>query len=379
MGTISDKLTYLAQTKETIKEKISSYGVDVSTGDSFRSYADKIEDLKCFYAYEPFPYQTKTINGYSMSVSPYIKIYASDHNSYTIEEWGELVKNNSNLKDTLQPIGLDIKFMGEHFVILFYIEKIPDYIGVPGTNATGTVGGANATKLNNINWNNGNENLRLGIRHSLYNYNMVNAENYSYKSNPDGTTATVTRNKDTFILGSENTPFTWTIKENCSTRNVMIEQQKDILRAEALYAQNEWLRHRASIVATNSNGNITTNLANGTMADRVDIVTENGEMYFKIIVNENDSEQDILTNNLAKYNMHSFCSGNNISQDIINQIYNDQKANSVTMNSGLDQNDPVKILTPGSKGAEAFVFQGKWRIITPILTYCDATYSTEKI
>jgi hypothetical protein len=203
--------------------------------------------------------------------------------------------------------------MGEHFVILFYIEKIPDYIGVPGTNATGTVGGANATKLNNINWNNGNENLRLGIRHSLYNYNMVNAENYSYKSNPDGTTATVTRNKDTCILGSENTPFTWTIKENCSTRNVMIVQQKDILRAEALYAQNEWLRHRASIVATNSNGNITTNLANGTMADRVDIVTENGEMYFKIIVNENDSEQDILTNNLAKYNMHSFCSGNIIS------------------------------------------------------------------
>jgi hypothetical protein len=53
------------------------------------------------------------------------------------------------------------------------------------------------------------------------------------------------------------------------------------------------------------------------MADRVDIVTENGEMYFKIIVDENDSSKDILTNNLAKYNIHSFCTGSNPTQAII--------------------------------------------------------------
>jgi hypothetical protein len=38
----------------------------------------------------------------------------------------------------------------------------------------------------------------------------------------------------------------------------------------------------------------------------VDIITENGEMYFKIIVDENDSTKDIVTNNLAKYNTHNF-------------------------------------------------------------------------
>lgn len=38
------------------------------------------------------------------------------------------------------------------------------------------------------------------------------------------------------------------------------------------------------------------------------------------------------------------------------------------MNSGLDTNDTLKILTPGAKGADAYTFQGKWRIITPILS-----------
>lgn len=382
MGTISDKLTYLAQTKEAIKDKLTEYGIDVSTGDSFRSYVDKIDEMRASYVCEPLPYTTKKVNGYDPTrVSPYLKIYASDFNSYSVEEWGELVKNNPNLKDTLQPIGLDFKSMGEHFVLLFYTEVIPDYISVPGTNTTGVVEGASSARLNNQSWkpNPSDSSCYYGLRHSMYNYQMVNSTSYSYKKNPDNSNATITQDKDNFILGSPNTPFTWTIKANCTTRYNTYEPQKDILRAEAIYAQTEWLRHRASIIAKDGNNNdITTNLPDKTMADRVDIVTENGEMYFKIIVDENDSSKDILTNNLAKYNIHSFCTGSNPTQAIIDQIYNDQKANGVNMNSGLDPNDPVKILTPGSKGAEAYVFQGKWRIITPILTQCNISYSTDR-
>lgn len=49
------------------------------------------------------------------------------------------------------------------------------------------------------------------------------------------------------------------------------------------------------------------------------------------------------------------------------------------MNSGLNPNDPIKILTPGAKGAEAYVFQGKWRIITPILSCCSTlTYTADR-
>lgn len=46
MGTISEKLTYLADTKEAIKNAITSKGVEVSDSDSFRSYANKIADIK---------------------------------------------------------------------------------------------------------------------------------------------------------------------------------------------------------------------------------------------------------------------------------------------------------------------------------------------
>lgn len=46
MGTISEKLEYLYVTKDKIAEAIQEKGVDVSTSDTFRSYADKIKSIK---------------------------------------------------------------------------------------------------------------------------------------------------------------------------------------------------------------------------------------------------------------------------------------------------------------------------------------------
>lgn len=45
MGTISDKLNYLAQTKEAIMNAIVAKGVEVLSSDTFRSYADKIAQI----------------------------------------------------------------------------------------------------------------------------------------------------------------------------------------------------------------------------------------------------------------------------------------------------------------------------------------------
>lgn len=45
MGTISDKLTYLSDTKAAIKNAITAKGVTVSDDDTFRSYADKINAI----------------------------------------------------------------------------------------------------------------------------------------------------------------------------------------------------------------------------------------------------------------------------------------------------------------------------------------------
>ena len=46
MGTINEKLNYLSQTKENIKQAIQGKGVEITDSDSFRSYADKIGSIK---------------------------------------------------------------------------------------------------------------------------------------------------------------------------------------------------------------------------------------------------------------------------------------------------------------------------------------------
>ena len=46
MGTINEKLNYLSQTKENIKQAIKGKGVEITDSDSFRSYAEKIGAIK---------------------------------------------------------------------------------------------------------------------------------------------------------------------------------------------------------------------------------------------------------------------------------------------------------------------------------------------
>ena len=46
MATINDKLTYLAGTKDAIKQAIIAKGVAVGDTDTFRSYASKINDIE---------------------------------------------------------------------------------------------------------------------------------------------------------------------------------------------------------------------------------------------------------------------------------------------------------------------------------------------
>ena len=46
MGTINEKLNYLLQTKENIKQAIKGKGVEITDSDSFRSYAEKIGTIK---------------------------------------------------------------------------------------------------------------------------------------------------------------------------------------------------------------------------------------------------------------------------------------------------------------------------------------------
>lgn len=53
MGTISDKLAYLQETKELIRQAIVSKGQSVSTTASFRSYANKIKAITTSVTHSP--------------------------------------------------------------------------------------------------------------------------------------------------------------------------------------------------------------------------------------------------------------------------------------------------------------------------------------
>ena len=46
MGTINDKLEYLNQTKQDIKQAIINKGQNITEEDTFRSYVDKINDIE---------------------------------------------------------------------------------------------------------------------------------------------------------------------------------------------------------------------------------------------------------------------------------------------------------------------------------------------
>ena len=45
MGTLADKLQYLKDTKDAIMNAIIEKGVEITSSDTFRSYADKIKDI----------------------------------------------------------------------------------------------------------------------------------------------------------------------------------------------------------------------------------------------------------------------------------------------------------------------------------------------
>ena len=134
-------------------------------------------------------------------------------------------------------------------------------------------------------------------------------------------------------------------------------------RTDAMWAQNEWMRHRFAI----SSG-IATDQPDGTMKE-VQILNVTGaqpqvgeDMYFYI--------DGTNTNLMAEYNLsnkHNI-SGYYLTQSIADYIYEQQKANGVNMNdTGVNSADKP-VLVPGAKGAEAIAVNGYWYIITPYVS-----------
>ena len=352
MGTTAQKLQYLAGTKQAIKQALTDNGISVPAGTTFREYASKITDIRSKYSFEPLPYTQVSLGGTDVNVSPFLKIYADDGNSYTPQEWYELPGKGEDIK----PLAFDIEACGIHSLIYFKDTTAPNYYEITRTNTS----------------------AMNAYRHSPYQFSLYTGAE-SNLVNPDGTTAAITSSNGVLTMTTANCPGkTWVCKAgltNVEQSLRMSDVGSEYDRCEAMYQQVEWLRHRASIETT-----VITDAPDGTYAEA--LIYDDGTDYW-FLVKYNGSIYN--TGVKAKYNVHSFFTFANPTAAIVDAIYTEQvkATKKLSMNDefsdiqGNISGTTYKILTPGAKGAEAVAYNGKWRIITPVLSNASATFNQD--
>ncbi len=349
MATISENITRIQQAKADIKAAIQAKGVTVSD-ELISQYANLIAQIPLpdheADMPKPLPATIVTLGGINVSTNDHIKIYGSDKKSYSCVEWYALEGKGK----TILPIGLDMNVWGLHFVWYFKCK----YRDAAENNKTYYDVSGSASQTNGK------------LRHSQWQHPMVTGAytKTDPKNNNTNTVATATVDGDDLILSTTNSPKTWRMKKGKSTSNAFLCADDYIDRYNALVAQTEWFRHRAAI-----DSGLTTKEADGTEGVVTIVTEQDDEMYFYV--------NGTKTNCLAKYNIHSMMNGDNPTQDIIDAIYAAQKKNGTNMNAACLDGHAKPVLTEGSKGAEAYAFNGKWMIVTPILTNCNATLSMD--
>lgn len=289
----------------------------------------------------------------AVASNDHIKIVDEDLKHYTLKEWNDRsAANGFDNSLVAKPIGFSLECNGVRTIVRWQWA---------GTYYSPTGAGTAA---------------KDAMQHSMYDYNQITAA-------ATGKDATITGeeglgtgaagkhfsddwevrdNGDTLILYSGNTKQTWEMAKDCGNADSMIATNfKE--RTDAMWAQNEWMRHRFAI----SSG-IATSEPDGTIKE-VQILNATGaqpqvgeDMYFYI--------DGTNTNLMAKYSLNNkhnasvYC----LTQAIADYIYEQQKANGVNMNdTGVNSVDKP-VLVPGAKGAEAIAVNGYWYIVTPYIS-----------
>lgn len=289
----------------------------------------------------------------AVASNDHIKIVDEDLKHYTLKEWNDRsVANGFDNSMVAKPIGFSLECNGVRTIVRWqWTGKYYSPTGA-GTAATDT------------------------MQHSIYDYNQITAA-------ATGKDATITGeldmgtgkagthfsddwevrdNGDTLTLYSGNTKQTWEMAKDCGNTNSMMATNFK-KRTDAMWSQNEWMRHRFAI----SSG-ISTAQPDGTMKE-VQILNAAGtqpqvgeDMYFYI--------DGTNTNLTAKYNLNN---KHNDSADyltiaIADYIYEQQKTNGVNMNDTGVNSAEKPVIVPGAKGAEAIAVNGYWYIITPYVS-----------
>ena len=364
MGTTADKLNKILDSKAKIKAAIEAKGV-ADVGDVLADYPDKIANIPSGASNYELESQSLFLKVNSTTVTlkdgktaavasnDHIKIVDENLVHYTLKEWNDRsVANGFDNSLVAKPIGFSLECNGVRTIVRWqWTGKYYSPTGA-GTAATDT------------------------MQHSIYDYNQITAAatgkdatiigELDMGTGKAGTHFSddweVRDNGDTLILYSGNTKQTWEMAKDCGNVNSMIATNfKE--RTDAMWAQNEWMRHRFAI----SSG-IATDQPDGTMKE-VQILNVTGtqpqvgeDMYFYI--------DGTNTNLLAKYNLNNKHNGpaDCFTTAIAEYIYEQQKANGVNMNDTGVNSAEKQVLVPGAKGAEAIAVNGYWYIVTPYIS-----------
>ena len=364
MGTTADKLNKILDSKAKIKAAIEAKGV-ADVGDVLADYPDKIANIPSGASNYELESQSLFLKVNSTTVTlkdgktaavasnDHIKIVDENLVHYTLKEWNDRsVANGFDNSLVAKPIGFSLECNGVRTIVRWqWTGKYYSPTGA-GTAATDT------------------------MQHSIYDYNQITAAatgkdatiigELDMGTGKAGTHFSddweVRDNGDTLTLYSGNTKQSWEMAKDCGNVNSMIATNfKE--RTDAMWAQNEWMRHRFAI----SSG-IATDQPDGTMKE-VQILNVTGtqpqvgeDMYFYI--------DGTNTNLLAKYNLNNKHNGpaDCFTTAIAEYIYEQQKANGVNMNDTGVNSAEKQVLVPGAKGAEAIAVNGYWYIVTPYIS-----------
>lgn len=365
MGTTADKLNKLKESKAAIKAAIEAKGVE-NVGEILSEYPAKIAAIPTGdeYALESqmliLPVRSTTItasDGKTAAVvtNDHIKIVDADLKHYTVKEWNERsVANGFDNELIAPPVGFSLECNGIRTIL--YWPWQGEYYATSGS----------ASKASN------------GMQHSVYEYDQMTGarEGTDYHGTADESLGThaagshfaadwsvIVTEDDKLELYSGNTKQRWIMEKGCGNSNAMLVDNY-AERLEAMYVQNEWLRHRFAICS-----GITSSEAEGTITN-VEILNSSGvqaqvgeDMFF--FVNGQN------TGLKAMYNTNNKNSVNNayyFKPEYAEWLYEQQKTNGVNMNDTGVNSAERPLLSPGAKGAEAITVDGYWYIITPYIS-----------
>ena len=372
MGTTADKLNKILASKAAIKAAIEAKGVE-NVGDILSAYPDKIAGIQSGggepddYALQSqkliLPVETTIIttrDGKTAAVTTndHIKIVDEDMKAYTVKQWNDRsVANNFNNSLVSKPIGFLLECNTVKTLIRWpFVGKIWGCTGAASTD--------NA------------------MHHSMFEYDQRTgaASGTDYHGTADEQLGTntagshhaadwsVTDGGDSLTLHSGNTGQSWTMAKGCGNSNFLVAfNYKE--RNDAMYVQNEWMRHRFAICS-----GIQTTQPAGTIGE-IEILNASGtqaaegeDMYFWI--------EGQNTGLKARYNLNNKYATNNayyLTEAVAEFIYEKQKAAGINMNDTGVNSAGKHLLVPGAKGAEAISVDGFWYIITPYISRPSST------